>query len=50
VWIASRVKRTHTQGIGQRIRTDTASITPDVLRHYPLGSILNGGNSSPGDP
>src|SRR5438067_13765812 len=23
------------------------SITPDDLAHYPLGSVLNGGNSSP---
>jgi beta-glucosidase len=29
------------QKVGQLIRADIASITPDDLRHYPLGSILN---------
>jgi beta-glucosidase len=37
------------QKVGQLIQADIASITPDDLRHYPLGSILNGGNSSPGN-
>ncbi len=35
--------------VGQLIQADIASITPEDLRHYPLGSILNGGNSSPGN-
>jgi len=35
------------QKVGQLIQADIDSIVPDDLRHYPLGSILNGGNSSP---
>jgi len=35
------------QKVGQLIQPDIASITPEDLRHFPLGSILNGGNSSP---
>jgi len=38
---------TPTQKVGQLIQADIGSITPDDLVHYPLGSILNGGNSSP---
>ena len=37
------------QKVGQVIQADIDSITPDELRHYPLGSILNGGNSGPGN-
>lgn len=37
------------QKAGQLIQADIGSITPDDLRHFPLGSILNGGNSSPHD-
>src|ERR1700743_3197425 len=37
------------QKLGQLIQADIPSITPDDLRHNPLGSILNGGNSSPGN-
>jgi len=37
------------QKVGQLIQADIGSFTPDDLRHYPLGSILNGGNSSPGN-
>lgn len=33
--------------IGQMIQADIASITPEDLRAYPLGSILAGGNSPP---
>ncbi len=33
--------------VGQMIQADVASITPDDLRLYPLGSILAGGNSPP---
>lgn len=37
--------------VGQIIQADIASITPEDLRTYPLGSILAGGNSDPsGDP
>ncbi len=35
------------QKVGQLIQPDIASITPEDLRHFDLGSILNGGNSSP---
>jgi beta-glucosidase len=35
------------QKVGQLIQPDIASITPQDLRHFDLGSILNGGNSSP---
>ena len=35
------------QKVGQLIQADIGSITPDDLRHYPLGSVLNGGSSSP---
>ena len=34
--------------VGQMIQADIGSITPDDLKTYPLGSILAGGNSSPG--
>ncbi|WP_159830499.1 glycoside hydrolase family 3 protein [Novosphingobium sp. TCA1] len=33
--------------IGQMIQGDTASIKPEDLKEYPLGSILAGGNSPP---
>jgi alpha-D-xyloside xylohydrolase len=33
--------------VGQMIQADIASITPDDLRSYPLGSILAGGDSPP---
>jgi beta-glucosidase len=45
-WLA---RLTPEQKVGQLIQADIGSITPDDLRHYPLGSILNGGNSSPRD-
>lgn len=35
------------QKVGQLIQAGIGSITPNDLRHYPLGSILNGGSSSP---
>jgi beta-glucosidase len=35
------------QKVGQLIQPDIASIIPEDLRHFDLGSILNGGNSSP---
>jgi beta-glucosidase len=34
--------------IGQMIQADIASITPDELRTFRLGSILAGGNAAPG--
>ncbi len=34
--------------VGQLVQGDIASITPDELRKYRLGSILAGGNSDPG--
>ena len=33
--------------VGQTIQADIASITPEDLRRYPLGSLLAGGNSAP---
>jgi beta-glucosidase len=42
-------RMTPAQKVGQLIQADIASVTPDDLRHYPLGSILNGGNSAPHD-
>ncbi len=33
--------------VGQTIQADIASISPEDLREFPLGSILNGGNSAP---
>nr|QWN55952.1 beta-glucosidase [uncultured bacterium] len=36
------------QKVGQLIQADVASVTPEDLRRYPLGAILNGGNSGPG--
>jgi beta-glucosidase len=35
--------------IGQMIQADIASITPEDLRRYKLGSILAGGNAAPGN-
>jgi beta-glucosidase len=40
-------RMTPAEKVGQVIQADIDSITPDDLRHYPLGSVLNGGNSSP---
>ncbi|MBD8874309.1 glycoside hydrolase family 3 N-terminal domain-containing protein [Rhodanobacter sp. DHB23] len=34
--------------VGQLIQADIASITPEQMRQYHLGSILAGGNSKPG--
>ncbi len=33
--------------VGQVIQADIASVTPDDVRHYHLGSVLNGGSSGP---
>lgn len=40
-------KMTLRQKVGQVIQADIGSITPEDLKTYPLGSILNGGNSAP---
>ncbi|HVY83755.1 MAG TPA: exo 1,3/1,4-beta-D-glucan glucohydrolase [Caulobacterales bacterium] len=34
--------------VGQIIQADVNSVTPDEVRQYHLGSVLNGGNSGPG--
>jgi beta-glucosidase len=34
--------------VGQIIQADISAITPDEVREYNLGSVLNGGNSAPG--
>jgi beta-glucosidase len=36
------------QKVGQIIQADIASVTPEDVRKYHLGSVLNGGNSGPG--
>ena len=35
------------QEVGQLIQGDISTLTPADLRRYPLGSVLNGGNSKP---
>src|SRR5687768_3649823 len=34
--------------IGQVIQPDIGSVTPEDMRRYRFGAILNGGNSAPG--
>ncbi len=34
--------------VGQMIQADHSNVTPDDVREYHLGSVLNGGNSVPG--
>jgi beta-glucosidase len=41
------VRMTLEEKVGQMIQADIASITPDDLRSYPLGSVLAGGNAAP---
>jgi beta-glucosidase len=41
-------KMTLEEKVGQTIQADIAFIKPEDLKIYPLGSILAGGNSSPG--
>jgi len=41
-------KMTLEEKVGQTIQGDIASMKPEDLRTYPLGSILAGGNSAPG--
>ncbi|MEQ8934288.1 MAG: hypothetical protein RIE56_00660, partial [Amphiplicatus sp.] len=33
--------------VGQTIQADISAVTPDDVRKYDLGSVLNGGNSGP---
>jgi beta-glucosidase len=35
------------QKVGQLVQADIGSMTPEDLRRYPLGSVLNGGDSAP---
>lgn len=42
-------RMTAAEKVGQLIQADIESITPDDLRHYPLGSVLNGGGVAPGN-
>lgn len=35
--------------VGQVIQADIDSVTPEQVREYNLGSVLNGGNSAPGN-
>jgi beta-glucosidase len=41
-------KLTLEEKVGQVVQADIASVTPEDVRTYHLGSILNGGNSAPG--
>ncbi len=41
-------KLTLAQKVGQVIQADNASITPEEVKKYRLGSVLSGGNSAPG--
>jgi len=41
-------KMTLEEKIGQVIQADIAAITPEEVKQYNLGSVLNGGNSAPG--
>ena len=41
-------KMTVEEKVGQTVQADINFITPEDLKTYPLGSILAGGNSSPG--
>ena len=36
------------QKVGQTIQADSASVTPEEVKRYRLGSVLSGGNSAPG--
>lgn len=36
------------QKVGQIVQADIASVTPNEVHRYHLGSVLNGGNSDPG--
>ena len=36
------------QKVGQTLQADSASVTPEEVKTYRLGSVLSGGNSAPG--
>lgn len=40
-------KMTLEEKVGQVIQADIASVTPEQVKEYHLGSVLNGGNSAP---
>lgn len=40
-------KMTLEEKVGQIIQADIASVTPEQVKEYHLGSVLNGGNSAP---
>ncbi len=42
-------RMTPAEKVGQLMQADIGSITPDDLRHYPLGSVLNGAGVAPGN-
>jgi len=42
-------KLTLEQKVGQVIQADNASVTPEEVKKYRLGSVLSGGNSAPGE-
>ena len=44
-----RDSMTPEQKVGQLIQADIGSVTPADVRELGLGSVLNGGNSSPRD-
>ena len=41
-------KMTLEQKVGQTLQADSASVTPEEVKAYRLGSVLSGGNSAPG--
>ena len=41
-------KLTLEQKVGQVIQADNSSVTPEDVKKYRLGSVLSGGNSTPG--
>ncbi len=45
---AIMAKMTLEQKVGQTMQADSASVTPEDVKKYRLGSVLSGGNSAPG--
>ena len=45
---AIMAKMTLEQKVGQTMQADSASVTPEEVKKYRLGSVLSGGNSAPG--
>ncbi|MDJ0643374.1 MAG: glycoside hydrolase family 3 N-terminal domain-containing protein [Erythrobacter sp.] len=45
---AMMARMTLEQKVGQTIQADSASVTPEEVKRYRLGSVLSGGNSAPG--